>query len=95
MIHHLEPTRLTCGDPKRDPDRKHLPATYNQRLDMTACICGVRWWDGPTPTVWRSVERFRRCADAPRITYAIGTGANGLVDPYESLGWDTYELRTP
>ena len=91
----LLPAPLRCGDPDRDPYHRHLPATYNPWLDATACICGARWWNGLTPTVWKSVSRHRIRDDAPAITYAIGTGAAvGLTDRYETTGWDTYELRT-
>lgn len=89
----LRPERLHCGDPKLDPDHKHLPATYNPQHDVTACICGGRWWDGQTSTTWKSVERFRERADAPEIARGVGMGANGIGDRYESLGWDTYEMR--
>lgn len=50
----LRPKPLICGDSEYDPDRKHLPATYNSWHDVTACLCGMRWWDGRTSTVWKS-----------------------------------------
>lgn len=90
----LRPERLACGDPKLDPDREHLPATYNPLHDVTACICGGRWWEGRTKSVWKSVQRFRERTDVGEIRRGVGMGANGVPDRYESLSWDTYELRT-
>lgn len=93
-IGELRPKPLICGDAKLDPERQHLPATYNPWIDMTACLCGMRWWDGRTKSVWKSVERFRERPNAGAIPRGVGMGANGMTNRYESLGWDTYELRT-
>ena len=89
----LRPERLRCGDPALDPDHKHLPATYHPGLDVTACLCAGRWWDGPTPTTWHSVERTTP-ADHTHVARAVGTGAPGLPEQTHTTGWDTYELPT-
>lgn len=77
MIGALLPAPLTCGDPNHDPDHQHLPATYHPWHDATACLCGVRWWEGRIPTAWKSVSRFDGVGATARVigwdTYEMRT----------------------
>lgn len=77
MIGTRHTTRHAC-------DSEHLPNCYNPRLDLTACVCGERWWRGQVGT-WHS----RPLRGTGHYTSA-GRYVSGDIE-----AWDRYFLHAP